>query len=283
MLLMFYGRVVESRSIDPIITDPKAENIAAEISPLLLKSDSTTLRRLGQLRISKALAVHAAIRARKYDDYTLEFMKENPNCTVVNLGCGLDTRFWRIDNGKVHFYDLDLPEVISFRKRFLEENARYKMLGCSVFDRSWIETVIDHQQPVMLLAEGLFMYLPHQELKDLLIYIAENIKYGQLVAEVVKESYTRGFNKWLVEFKFKHELKFNRPVPYQSGLFDSDDLGKWSPRLHLIDDWSYFDSDSKKIGLIRYFKMFRKVQWTIRYRIGNKPKDGTFSIDRLGS
>lgn len=212
--------------------------------------------------------MQAAIRARQYDLYTMEFMKENMDCVIVNLGCGIDTRFFRIDNGRIIFYDLDLPEVISFKQNLLDETERYQMLGCSVFDRSWIDCVLEHQKTVILLAEGLFMYLPAQELKELLAVIAERITYGQLVAEVVHESYNRGFKKWLVDFKFKHELNFDRPVSYQFDISDSDELEQFSSRLKLISDWSYFDSGYKKLGVLRYFKIYCKVQWTIRYQIG---------------
>ncbi len=272
MLLMLYGRVMESRSADPIITDPRGEEIVDKINDQLLSSSSKTLQNLGRFKLGKRLAVHAAIRARQYDLYTMEFMKANPDCVVVNLGCGMDTRFFRIDNGKITFYDLDLQEVISFKRNLLAETERYKLLGCSVFDRSWLDLVLEQQKPIILLAEGLFMYLPAKELKELLTAIADRINYGQLVAEVVHESYTRGFKKWLVDFKFKHELNFDRPVSYQFGISDSDELERFSPRLKLINDWSYFDSESKKLGVLRYLKIYRKVQWTIRYQIGNQSR-----------
>jgi O-methyltransferase involved in polyketide biosynthesis len=269
MLLMLYGRVMESRSSDPIIIDPRGEEIVEKINDQLISSSCKTLQNLGRFKLGKRLAVHAAIRARQYDLYTIEFMKENPDCTVINLGCGMDTRFFRIDNGRIIFYDLDLPEVISFKRNLLDETERYKMLGCSVFDYSWFDIALERQKPIILLAEGLFMYLPSKEVKELLVYLADRIKYGQLVAEVVHESYTRGFKKRLVDFKFKHELNFDRPVSYQFGISDSDELEQLSPRLKMINDWSYFDSDHKKLGVLRYFKIYRKVQWTIRYQIGS--------------
>jgi len=201
MLLLLYGRVMESRSADPIIIDPRGEEIVDKINDQLLSSSSKTLQNLGRFKLSKRLAVHAAIRARQYDLYTMEFMKANPDCVVVNLGCGMDTRFFRIDNGKITFYDLDLPAVISFKRNLLAETERYQLLGCSVFDRSWLDLVLEQQKPIILLAEGLFMYLPAKELKELLTAIADRINYGQLVAEVVHESYTRGFKKWLVDLR----------------------------------------------------------------------------------
>jgi O-methyltransferase involved in polyketide biosynthesis len=70
--------VIEGRSEYPILRDPKAEEIVARINDSLRRSDMKLLRRLGQFKVSRSLAVHAALRARKYDAYALDFMKKNP-------------------------------------------------------------------------------------------------------------------------------------------------------------------------------------------------------------
>lgn len=271
MLLPLYGRVVESRSVNPLIDDPKAEEIVTLINDSLLHSEQKLLRRLGQFKMRKMLVVYAALRSKQYDFYALEFMKEHPGCTVVNLGCGMDTQFWRIDNGTIRFFDLDLPEVIELKRSLLQETDRYKMLGCSVFDYKWLDTVLADENPVIFLVEGLFMYLPKQDVKALLSEMGQRVKAGQLIAEMVNEKYTRGINQWLIGFKFKYELGFGRPMTYHCGIKDSDEIEDWSPKLHLIDDWCYFDSDTKKLGWMRMFhrfKAFRRAQWTVRYRIG---------------
>ena len=271
MLLTLYGRVLESRSEDPLLYDPKAEEIVSRINESLLHSEQKLFRRLGQFKIRKELAVHTALRAKQYDYYILEFMKEYPGCTIVNLGCGLDTRYWRIDNGTVHFFDLDLPEVIELKRNLVQETDRYKMLGCSVFDHGWMDTILADEKPIIFLAEGLFMYLPMRDVKALLSVLGQRVKTGQFVAEMVNEKYTRGINQWLLAFKFKYQLSFGEPMTYHCGIKDSDEMEAWSPKLHLIDDWCYFDADTEKLGwmrIFRHFKTFRKTQWTVRYRIG---------------
>jgi len=60
------------------------------------------------------------------------------------------------------------------------------------------------------------------------------------------------------------------PVVLRNGWWTCDELERFSPRLKLINDWSYFDSGYKKLGFLRYFKIYRKVQWTIRYQIGSR-------------
>jgi O-methyltransferase involved in polyketide biosynthesis len=62
---------------------------------------------------------------------------------VVALGEGLETQFWRVDNGCVRWLTVDLPEVIELRQRLLPEDARRQEVGCSVLERSWMDEVDD--------------------------------------------------------------------------------------------------------------------------------------------
>ena len=72
--------------------------------------------------------VRIAISAKRYDEYVVEFLKSSPDGVVVNIGCGLDSRFSRIDNGRVRFYDLDLPDVIGIKRRFFEGTDRHRFI-----------------------------------------------------------------------------------------------------------------------------------------------------------
>jgi len=271
MLLTHYGRVLDSRSEDPFLDDPKAEEIVSKINDSMFDSETKLLRRLARFKMRKSLAVHAALRAKQYDLYAQEFMNKHPECTVINLGCGLDTRFWRIDNGTIRFFDLDLPKVIELKRGLVQETDRYKMLGKSVFDFEWMDSVLAENNPVILLAEGLFMYLPQSDVQKLILEIGQLVQEGQLVVEMVHEKYTRGFNKRVLAFKFKYELGFGKPMTYQCGIKASNEMEEWSPNLHWIDDWCYFDFETKKLGwmrVLRHIKSFRYTQWTVRYRIG---------------
>ncbi|MDR0733273.1 MAG: class I SAM-dependent methyltransferase, partial [Dysgonamonadaceae bacterium] len=64
------------------------------------------------------------VRGRKMDDVIKHFISEHPNATVVNIGAGFDTTFSRIDNGAIHWYDMDISEVIALRKKIIPEGAR---------------------------------------------------------------------------------------------------------------------------------------------------------------
>ncbi len=123
-----YCHAIESQSKNPILNDPKAVEITHELNKILSKSRNKLEKNLAEGKMDKQLVVHVAIRAKQYDKYVGKFIESSPEGVVVNIGCGLDSRFLRVDNGKVIFYNLDLPEVTEiWLKKPLKRIVNYKM------------------------------------------------------------------------------------------------------------------------------------------------------------
>jgi O-methyltransferase involved in polyketide biosynthesis len=141
-LIPLWAKAVETKHSNPIIKDYKAVDILGQIEYNFKKFDNEW-----------ATQVSIAIRTEILDNATKEFMNKFPDAVVVNIGCGLDTRFSRRDNGKIHWYDLDLPESIHLRKQFFKETDHYQMIAKSVFDYSWIHT-ISQGKPILIIVEG---------------------------------------------------------------------------------------------------------------------------------
>jgi O-methyltransferase involved in polyketide biosynthesis len=159
-MLTFYCHVIESQTPNPILLDEKAVEISRQLNPVFANSSSRLLRNLAKGKVKKELVVHINLRAKKYDEYARSFLIENPNGIIVNIGCGMDSRFQRIDNGKMTGFDLDLPEMIEFKKQFYKEIDRYHFIAASVFDYAWMDQVAKMgKRPVLFMAEGVFMYL----------------------------------------------------------------------------------------------------------------------------
>lgn len=87
---------------------------------------------------------------------------------MVDLGCGLSTRFDRLDNGRVRWFDLDLADVIELRRRFVGESERYTMLTGSMLDPEWFDPVQQTQRPVLLLSEAVLLYFPEAQVHETL-------------------------------------------------------------------------------------------------------------------
>jgi methyltransferase (TIGR00027 family) len=271
LLLTLYSHALESQSKDPILRDLKAEAIAAKLNKELEKSNNRLYRKLAEGKIDRNLIVHIALRAKKYDEYVRNFLEQSPDGVVVNIGCGLDTRFWRVDNGKVNFYDLDFPEVIDIKRKLCGESKRYRMLPSSVLDYEWISEVSGRNAgPFIFVAEGVFMYLAKEDVKTLVLKIQKQFPGSELVAEVFNNFWLQKRWKWLISLKLEKEFHLGKGADFQSGLESGKEMESWGPGIEFIDEWSYFDSGEKKLGwygLMGKVDILRKTQWTVHYKL----------------
>jgi len=159
-LVPLYCRALEGRRRRPILTDPKAAEIVDSIE--------WDYQRFGQRR----RVVACALRSAMFDVWVREFLERHPEGTVVEIGAGLNTRFERLDNGKVHWYDLDLPDMVELRRKFFSDCGRRTTLAASVLDADWIAAVRQSPGPYFLVAETVFVYLEEAQVKAALTQIA---------------------------------------------------------------------------------------------------------------
>lgn len=111
-----------------------------------------------------------------------DYLRLHPNAAVVNLGCGLDDTGRMCDNGRCRIWNLDLPNVIKLRNRLLPERERERNLAVNLLDFRWMEEVeMDPQAGVILFAAGVFYYFKAEEIKRLLVAMAERFPGGRLV------------------------------------------------------------------------------------------------------
>jgi len=103
---------------------------------------------------------------------------------VISLACGFDTRFWRINNKNYKYIELDLPEVIALKKELLNEQINYELRGCSVLDLAWIDKVtVNGNSNILIIAEGIFMYLAKQDVLSLFQAISQRFNDSQITLE----------------------------------------------------------------------------------------------------
>lgn len=145
LLIPLFSRAIESRSKNPIIIDEKAVEITQVLNESFKGSDSALHRRLSKGRLrrrsGKQLGVALCLRTRKFDRYCQDFLRRNPGGTVVEMGCGLSTRYARMNDRNVLWYDLDLPEVVRIRRRFFDETDNYVLIESSVLDLNWTSSI----------------------------------------------------------------------------------------------------------------------------------------------
>ncbi len=129
-------------------------------------------------------AYSEALRAAGFDGEILRFISVHPSGTVVALGEGLETQFWRTDNGAVRWVSVDLGEGIEARRQLLPSADRLHAVACSVLDPGWIEEV-NTGEGVLLSAQGLLMYLHPGQVHDLIGVLAERFPDADLVFDAV--------------------------------------------------------------------------------------------------
>ncbi len=250
-LITLYARALESQTQEPIMVDEKAVEITQRLNPRLAQSPDRLLHSLARGKVSRQLCVHLALRANKYDAYTQNFLALHPQASVVSIGCGMDTRFYRIDNGQVHFFDLDLPEVIRFKREFVDEQPRYHLISASVFDYTWM----DHLEaqgtlPLLFLAEGVFMYLEPDRVRRLFVDLARRFPGSELVCEVINSRWLSKSMQPLLRSKMQRQLGMGAEATFRFGIKDGNEPESWHSGIHLLDEWSYFDSHHPKLGAL---------------------------------
>jgi O-methyltransferase involved in polyketide biosynthesis len=238
LLVPLWARAVETKRLDHIIKDDKAVEMMEHIEYDFSKFD---IREMPQISI--------IIRTELLDQATQEFMDRNPDAIIIDLGCGLDTRFSRLDNGRIRWYDIDLSEPIRIRKYFFEETDRYHMIAKSVFDYSWIDEIIA-KNPVLIIAEGLLMYFNENDVEEFINKMGKRFAQSEMLFDVITSV--------VVEKKKKDSNSFLNNAPFLWGIKDLKEINRFNPKICILNEWNYFDyhndrRNELKVGLKREF------------------------------
>ncbi len=249
LLIPLYFRAMESQRPDALVRDPKAVELVGQ-----LDCDFSGVRRL------KGEQVNYLLRMREFDRLARAFLAEHPDGVIVDLGCGLDTRFERVDNGHVEWYGLDLPEVIELRKELLDETPRSHFIGCSVLDFSWMDALSGQAgRHILFLAEAVLVYLDEAGVQRLVQALAGRFPGAELACDAYAP----------VVIRF-HPRPPAVPRP-RWGLKDDRDVEAWAPGIRLLGQWYYFDKPEPRLGafqLMRYLPFFARVVRVVHYRLG---------------
>jgi O-methyltransferase involved in polyketide biosynthesis len=138
------------------------------------------------------------LRAGGFDRELRRYLQIYPDATVVALGEGLETQFWRVDNGRVRWLAVDLPETIDLRRQLLPDSDRHRSVACSALDLRWMNEV-DPSRGVFVTAAGLLMYFESSEVERLIADCATRFPGGYLMFDTIprwfSEKTKRGFRK----------------------------------------------------------------------------------------
>ena len=237
LLIPLYLRAVETQRVDSIIRDEKAVEIIQSIDYDFAKFDRAWASQVG-----------VAVRTEILDEATAAFMRQYPDASVVNLGAGLCTRFNRVDNGRITWYELDLPEAIELRKRFFTETDRYQFIEGTITDFRWMEQIwIKENQPVLFIGEGLFMYFEEREVKSVFIEMAARFPGAEVIFEI---------NGPVTVGRSKHHdalSKTDGQAEFKWGPASGTVCETWDDKIRFVREWNYLDLHRDRWRFMRLF------------------------------
>lgn len=168
LLIPLYGRALDARSRRPVLGDRRAAQLVGDID-----YDFT--------RFKGASLPGSVLRTAIFDGWVRRFLAEIPTGTVVELGTGLNTRFDRLDNGRVRWFDLDLPDSMALRRSLFEPQERCTMVAGSVLDTDWFDTIAAAPGPYFFVSEAVLLYLSADQVRTVVGQLASRFD-GSLFA-----------------------------------------------------------------------------------------------------
>ena len=268
LLIPLYMRAKESRRDNPILYDKAAERLADSLEYDYSQFDGAKLSEVG-----------CVVRGWYFDRAVRRFIEAHSRPVVVNVGCGLDTRFQRIGDGKAVFYDLDLPEVITLRRELIPEQPDNVYIEASLLETDWMDD-LRRKHPeaeFIFIVEGVLMYFYEKQVKAFLHHVASRFGGGELWFDVCGTIMSRHGVK--PDSLRKHEAQI------RSGLSDGRVVEQWESALRLIEQANYMKFFRSRWGFF-FGQILGRIPWLcykfsslLGYRIVQE-KNG---IDVVGS
>lgn len=221
-LITLYAKAADSRMPDSILRDAFAARAISAID-----------YDFSRLPVDLDSIIGIAARAKILDEWTQEFLAANPTALVLHLGCGLDSRVFRIDPPRsVYWCDVDLPEVIALRRSLYPRRAGCHLLGCSVTEHSWLAR-LPGDRATMIVAEGLLFYLEEHEVRDLLSRLTNHLRSGELAFD--------GYDRISLRILEANPMIRVTGASLHWGMDDPRELEALVPRLRLEQELTGFD------------------------------------------
>ena len=236
-----WARAVETKKVNPVLIDKTAVEIIESVD-----FDFTPMPK----NVPEISQISWIARCKRFDLIIRDFTNKNPFGTVVNIGCGLDTTYERINNNSILWYDLDLPDVIELKKEFIQESENRKFISCSFLDTRWFDE-ISMTNKLLLISAGVFVYFEETEIRAFINKIADRFECCELFFDVTSPKGLEIANQ-IIQKSGLDTLSF-----FKWGLTDKSIITSWDKRITLLNTYYTFKIDgldlseeNKQISLI---------------------------------
>lgn len=243
LLLTLASRAFESTHQRPIVRD--------DVATVLLQRLQYDPSQVARDRLYHTII---CLRTRRFDTAVASFLSAHPSGTIVNLGCGLDTRFERVDNGQARWLELDFPDVIELRRKLLDEGPRRRFVGCSLADLRWLDAVAEFSSaPILFIAEGVLMFVEPNDVDRLLAAVCARFPGSRLLFDAVTPAE--------VSLQRYHPTLRKTQARLRWGLSNARALERAHPALRLVSEWFYCDEPEPRLG---WYRRLRFLPWITR-------------------
>jgi O-methyltransferase involved in polyketide biosynthesis len=257
MLATLYGKALDADLPNSILHDTYARDVVARIDYDWSRTSMTPANSPG-----------VTIRSAYFDLSAWQFLAVHPEAVVLHLGCGLDSRYYRLGPGPgVEWYDVDYPAVAELRRQLYPPREHCHIVAASVTDPAWLAG-IPADRPVLMLAEGLTMYLSEADGHALLRRVVDHFPSGELQFDA--------FSRLGVKLQWANAIVRRSGATLQWAVDRPDDVLSAVPGLRLMSWTSAFDADgydqlpmrlrvlSGLMGAIpgaRYMSQYHRYSW----------------------
>jgi O-methyltransferase involved in polyketide biosynthesis len=256
LLLPLWGRAVESSKSSPLLLDQAAVRIIESIDYDFSKfyQGLSVISQLGWV-----------VRSVLLDEIIKRFIAVHQEGTIVDIGCGLDTTFERVDNGTIRWYDLDLPDTIELRKKFFKESERRKFIVSSFLDPDWLNT-LEITDNVLFVSAGLLYYFKEEQIRLFFRKIASMFPGSELAFDASSPFGVKMANKMVLKkggMDEKSILKW--------GIKNSKEIELWDDRIEVISEIPFFKTirtgKRLKTRILLSFSDITRIQLMIHVKI----------------
>ncbi|MBW4686069.1 MAG: class I SAM-dependent methyltransferase [Komarekiella atlantica HA4396-MV6] len=215
LLITLWARAFEMNQLDPILIDSKATDILAKIDYDFNKFSH-----------EKSSQTIICLRNKAFDEIAKQFLQTHSQTSILEIGTGLNNRFERLDNGKLHWFDLDLPDTMAVRRRFFHESDRHRFISASVLDTEWIDEVKSlSNEPMLFIAEGVLLYFSEQQVKNLFKTLAERFPGSWILFDAT--------SPFLIRIRRRFDAVKYTNAQFQWGIRNIQEMKNWDSKYQV--------------------------------------------------
>ncbi len=225
LLIPLYGKYKASILFPDLFYNSDVEDIISKID-YSLKEPFYFKMKIG--------AIMAAVRQFDLAYVCKDYLKTHKEASVVNLGCGLDTTFHELSNGYAKGYNIDFPDVINVRNELINLGEDEKNIASDLNDYSWFDKVyFDQKKGIILFGSGLFYYFKKEDVKKLVVYLAEKFPGGKIVFDATN---AKGLKKMLKTWLEPNQMG---EVGLYFSVDDEKEILNWSDKIASVSSKGY--------------------------------------------